>query len=246
MKEGIDTKQIDYLAVRLAAHVKRLMNKNSNEYSWEVNENTWESLQTGFKHTRYRSRNAMNHALRKHFSPVWKKALPKEKLRLGTWIIKHWGGIHSNKINTIKSHIKLAEYELPEVKFKGIASSTKILAFKNSAEFAIYDARVAASLNAIQLLNVTDARILFPIPPSRRDTISKFDATLKQLKKTPNFEMKIIRRDDTYQYYMILLKKLSSRISRSVLDLEMFLFAAGPALSGNALKNGAIFKKTSA
>ena len=66
------------------------------------------------------------------------------------WIIRDWGGIKTGKnedtLELIKTSLSQKEFQ-----FKRIASSSKIASFMYPDRYAIYDSRVAYTLNWIIL-----------------------------------------------------------------------------------------------
>ena len=55
-----------------------------------------------------------------------------------------------------------ANREDPSTPLSGISSFSKILAIKGPDKYAIYDARVAVSLNAIQIIYQISSGVAFP------------------------------------------------------------------------------------
>jgi len=100
--------------------------------------------------------------LKRSLHEAWIKAVYEEDLSsqksIAEYIIKDWGGIKSLKEETLWQHIDLAKSikegnQLPSrVDLTGVASYSKLLSVADPSRFAIFDARVAVSLVAIQLL----------------------------------------------------------------------------------------------
>lgn len=168
-----------------------------------------------------------NIALRTYLSNRWKKATYAEKLSIAQWIVKDWGGIVAIKDETLDRYVSLAESG-SQYPFEGVSSYSKILAIKDPSRFAIYDARVAASLNCLQLLGET--RVLaFPVPISRNSQINNSmhtgfadRCTMSWLKKN-GFSAEPLHQ--VYGIYCNLLSELSKQTENSILQIEMTLFS---------------------
>ncbi|MFZ5784735.1 MAG: hypothetical protein ACOY4R_31450 [Pseudomonadota bacterium] len=218
------------LIVSLAAFVTKHWYEKV-PYRWKVGNAAWSSLQTGFDHNAFGTDlAAINVALRQHLAHRWASADESEKIRLANWIVSDWGGIRRNSKEKILSYAKLADLDRPSTPFEGVSSYSKILAVRDPERFAIFDARVAVSLNAIQLL-IANAGLIetyqllaFPIPQSRNSQVKRFTAAA--------FPSGLARRgfarlskSAVYGTYLDLLRDVSSLSGKSVLELEMFLFA---------------------
>jgi len=202
-----------------------------SSYKWEIHENVWEKLKTGFDHEKYSNDlPRQNIELKKHLASYWATASLDEKITIATWIVRDWGGIRRNSEMTVLGYVNQADAERPATPFRGISSYSKILAIKDPKKYAIFDARVAASLNAIQLLAIRKAEsrapqpIFFAAPESQNKTIRKFcsAASSKALK---NKGFVPLAYDEIYGRYIELLKQMHRTVGRSILEIEMFLFA---------------------
>jgi hypothetical protein len=143
----------------------------SPAYDWEISEKTWGKLATGFQPASFPTPVERNFGLKRHIADRWKCASDIEKNRLATWIVADWGGIKANSVATIRQYVSLADEGQPDTPHKGVASYSKILAFTAPHRFAIYDARVVASLNAIQVMISSDAKMFFPYLLGRNSKI---------------------------------------------------------------------------
>ncbi len=177
---------------------------------------------------------------------AWENSNDDDNTRndIAEWVIKNWGGIKTNKPKTIARYATEARSASPETPIQGIASFSKVLAASNPEKYAIYDARVAVSLNAIQLLaGVGDDGIAFPYLPGRNkitgDTSSKpqrgFSTKVAFSRKTlcGSLQWQKIRRDDAYSAYLNLLANLPKY---RIYELEMTLFAQAETLACTAME----------
>lgn len=214
------------------------------EYSGSVSENTWANLDTEFDHKIYgNDRTKQIRRLKEHISETWKYADQKTKTRLSKWIIADWGGIKGNKYETILKHIERVDSPNLETPLKGIASYSKLLAFKNPKEFAIYDARVAASLNAVQIQLPCEGKIAFPYVPGRNTKIQGTRDNPGFVLKYPKMVLvkhgfEVLKNDDAYSTYLNLLRSVSQISSGlDISDIEMILFSRAEDICRDAIQN---------
>ena len=218
--------------------------KGASPYSWEVTEVTWKKLDAGFPHDSFGTEYPrQNIALKHHLAERWRTASYDEKVRLATWVVRDWGGIRRNAPHTIAGYVNQADAVRPSTPFYGVASYSKIFAIKDPITYAIYDARAAASLNAIQLierLGDPDA-IAFPVPPGQNSMIAGtkkvagFVDTVIPVLRQRAFGR--IARDEAYEAYLALLRLTAQRLGLSILDVEMFLFSEADKLCREAMKS---------
>jgi len=106
---------------------------------------------------------------------------PTQRLRIASWVIRDWGGVRGNAPETIRRYASTDSGELIGAGITGIASWSKVLAVADPCRFAIYDARVAVSLNAIQLVyGGNQLHHGFPLLPSQNKRIVAFGKRLRQ------------------------------------------------------------------
>lgn len=152
---------------------------------------------------------------------------------LAKWIVSDWGGIRGNKDATIQAYVDRINSKSKFGELKGVASYSKILSFKDPSQYAIYDARVAISINAIQLILGQKQGLAFRYLPGRNKTLKIYRNDTRTLYAT------LIERgwtgmhpDDTYQQYVSLLQKMTKRLNGvAMYELEMCLFADAESLA---------------
>jgi len=160
--------------------------------------------------------------LRDFLKKEWSSFDNDKKLELANWIVRDWGGVRRNNEETIKSHILLTnelDTRITNVPLIGIASSSKIFTLKDPQKYAIYDARVAAALNAILKNSGQKEIVYFPNIPSQNTVIKKFtDDFNKQ-------NHQYITESTAYSEYLNLLNKLKERFQGyEIYHFEMVLF----------------------
>ena len=107
--------------------------------------------------------------------------------RIFEWTVHDWGGIRNgrDKIETLYN-MGIEAIENDNLKFKRIASTSKILSFYKPSDHIIYDSRIAYSLNAIMLL-VDASDKYFPVPEGTNSKMNAFNIeVLIRLKHKPN------------------------------------------------------------
>ena len=176
-----------------------------------------------------------NVALKKLIS----KKLEQEDLNIravSKWIIQKWGGITRLSKN-IEAYIDCAKEKKYLDTLDGVASYSKLFAMFHYKEFAIYDARVAVSLNIVQLLSAEKNALFFPFLPGR-NKITGHDpkdgrgfSRLNEFSKTQIVNTSLQEwyttspRAEVYRVYNDILKRVSKRIDWPLHDIEMHLFS---------------------
>lgn len=185
---------------------------------------------------------SQNVELKLELSKLWKTGDAEKRAAIIKWVISDWGGIYGNSKSKLAEYFKRAQEPSISAPLAGIASYSKVLAAIDPNEFAIFDARVAVSLNAIQILGRSEQGIVFPYISGRNkitgdwsskpkrgfSTIEKYKP--KSLLKSHNNWIRI-NNGDVYKTYMKLLKAISADVARPVYELEMLLFASAEMLA---------------
>ena len=158
---------------------------------------------------------------------------------ISKWIIMSWGGIKklSKKIDDYIYHVETKSY--PDY-LNGVASYSKLFAMFYPREFAIYDARVAVSLNIIQLLSEEKDAVFFPYLSGRnkvtgdqtsgRGFSNINDFKKNQIEATSQKHWEFIEQKDVYKIYNETLIDLCEENKWDLWDVEMLLFAKAEEL----------------
>ena len=152
-----------------------------------------------------------------------------ELYNLAKYYVSTWGGVHRNSHQTLKNYIESEPSSLILAqKQKGVASWSKVLCIRNPEEYAIFDARVAFTLNALQFLASVEPKefIRFPILPSRNGSINRATPILRQYFS----KNKISETNNYYQNYLSILKSAEFK-DYKICEIEMLLFTAAGALA---------------
>lgn len=205
----------------------REVSRLSSTYNWKIPnvEGFTQAGQSGYQ---------PNLALKKYLKELWDNASTDDERReIAEVIVSDWGGVHANKKETLIKYVSAISENAPPTPLQGVASYSKIFAVVHPHRFAIYDARVAACLNAAQINANISKGWAFNYVPGRNNIVgnmktkigftqeSKFSTKrLVQLGWSP------IKRSETYVRYLALLSScLKERPQYSLTMLEMALFA---------------------
>lgn len=174
-----------------------------------------------------------NVRLKMFFNKAWGSANNKEQIILAKQIVVDWGQVKNNKPETLKYYVDEINKPAPCTPLKGIASYSKIFSVVDLNKYAIYDARVAACLNAVQWNYKIQNGVAFNYISGRNNITGH--ATKKigfvyqdqfKIKSLINNGWSGIRKDDTYDFYLDTLKECLAHFPNYKLyDLEMALFS---------------------
>ena len=164
----------------------------------------------------------------------------EHQIKVADIVIKKWGGIKSIHKKTIKKFIVnyyseksllIKDKTLPH---QCVSSYSKLYSILSPKDYAIYDSRVAACLNALQLnLRVSNGYV-FNYVNGRNNIIGNsqkkigFTQNIKFKERTIKSEFGWERKKlkDNYKFYLDYLKTIQKRLKLSDLyDLEMILFS---------------------
>jgi len=181
------------------------------------------------------------------YSALWPNFTPpltfEQRIVIANDVVSVWGGVKNNKPETIKKYITVYSCSEADYPLAGVASYSKILGVINPDLYAIYDARVAVALNAIQYIYGVKKGLIFNYIPGRNKTTGNA-RDKKGFVYTSPFQKndlkklgwETIKRDDTYSVYLSLLKDVLSHFpDRKLYEFEMILFANAEKLALKAI-----------
>lgn len=212
--------------MRLQDAINSLVNEHVDDkndwYSWKrINENKLPLgiiLSDGNQYEK-------NVELKKKLHKKWLCADINDRKTLIKYYIGTWGGIYGNSNATIDEYNNSCDTKLICNGSNGIASWSKALCVHDPNLYGIFDARVSASLNSLQKIYDVEDKILYPILPSRNNTIIKGNKYFKVLGWNRANE------NDFYHVYLSHLKN----VGIDVYTTEMLLFAKAEELVERAL-----------
>lgn len=216
---------------------KRTVDTENNWYNWRtINESKLPQGITLPQGNQYRKNISLKSQLNKKLDVA---RTHEEKKDLLKYYVSTWGGIHGNSQETLDMYARSTEKELIAFGSNGIASWSKILCILNPENFAIFDARVSASLNALQIINHTEGPILYPVLTSRNKVIKAGIALFKKKAKIQKWQSA----DDLtfYKSYLGYLENavstIDNKLNTSITTIEMLLFAKSEELVRKAFPN---------
>jgi hypothetical protein len=208
-----------------------------SDYSWDLPRISFDGTPLHTNKTSFEA----NVELKTRLNEAW-NANPDLRPEIAHWVVSSWGGIRGNQHQTLDIYCSRASREDPSTPLSGISSFSKILAIKDPDKYAIYDARVAVSLNAIQMIYQVSSGMAFPYVLGRnritgdaaskppRGFVYREAAKVKNLISAPYY-WKRVPRDQAYARYLGLLRENARNIGVPLCHLEMTLFCYAPALA---------------
>ena len=212
------------LQAALATYIGDNLDKLNETYNWKIN-------MDGFPDPEYvpvgASKYEQNRNLREHINERIKNKTDKSAL-FQAWYVLNWGGVKGNKKETLEKYIQSQNSELISLNGKGIASWSKILSVRDPKAYAIYDARVAISLNSIQKYSNVSEPILFPLLISRNNS---FVVPTQKLIRQSDFFSEKAPVHFYSMYLEILRASVKEKSQFDIQDAEMVLFSNAGDLS---------------
>lgn len=214
-------------AVRiLCEFFEREISGLADSYQWEI------PAIDSFARAGERSYQA-NLELKRLLHEQWHAADENQRFELAKFIVVDWGRVRGNKPGTLPGYVRRLAEQQPTTPLQGVASYSKIFSIAYPERYAIYDSRVAACLNAIQINAGERNGVAFNYVPGRNNIIGNSTKKIG-FTHTPDFAVRTlcqhgwsrIKRDETYARYSELLTACLSELQgRSRHELEMALFA---------------------
>lgn len=201
-----------------------------NDYQWTFNELTLSRELVLSKNTEFNfiGENCYkrNIELKTQLNALWIEASFSDRIILANYYVKVWGGVKTNRLETINEYVRILDEGLP-FGIKGIASWSKIAAIANPSENAIFDARVSFSLNALQLIKLGKINCFFPNLPGRNTGIEKAKKVIRD--RFENRIVEIIKYNECYVHYIEIIKHAAG--GNNISSVEMLLFAKADELA---------------
>jgi hypothetical protein len=175
-----------------------------------------------------------NLALKKHLKMLWDNAPGDERVEIAQIIVSDWGGVRSNRQETLENYVSAISKPVPPTPLQGVASYSKIFSIVCPERFAIYDARVAACLNALQVNAGIEKGVAFNYVAGRNNVVgnvakkSGFTHDVRfSTKRLVQSGWLRIKRDQTYAKYLELLASCLNLLpDYNLASLGMALFAS--------------------
>ena len=153
------------------------------------------------------------------------------RMRAIKWVLYDWGHIRGKRGSEENWPKQLGNYEetvidkfIRENYINRIASWSKVLAFADSTKYAIYDAFVVMTLNAILDEIGYDQKFYMP-PPSSQKLPKSFSNMKNVVKKLyPKKQSKYL---GYFEYLNLLNAIVNKKLANNILEVEMCLFDNG-------------------
>ena len=162
-------------------------------------------------------------ALKSQLSTLYANADAQKRTALTRYYIFRWGGVRGNSDERYRSYAHDQPSALISRGVQGVASWSKALNMREPAHFAIYDARVAASINSLQVIEAVETPTLFPLLQTKNGAIKIGNEALRKHAGAGNWQA--INKSVFYQTYNQLLATVAQKLNVSTTVVEMFLFA---------------------
>jgi hypothetical protein len=194
------------------------INTITNDYPWSININRLPegiNLDNG-------SNYEQNIQLKNELNRLFNEGNLEVKIALIRYYIAVWGGIYRNSAATIQSYATADAQDLIRtMNIKGIASWSKALCVREPDRYAIFDARVSASLNLLQLIHLKQAeRVWFPRLSSRNSTVVQINRLIASQNGAQ------IDKYNAYEHYLSLIHNAASDTNTDIQTVEMILFSS--------------------
>jgi hypothetical protein len=173
-----------------------------------------------------------NVALKVQLCSLYATANDDVKQALTRYYIVVWGGVKRNSPEKMKNYALASPADIILNGKKGIASWSKALCIRNPNEYAIYDARVAVSLNTIQVAYAVEEPRLFPLLVGQNKSINKGSKRILQHAGDNNWA--VMQEEAFYQEYNRVLGVAAIQLGVQTYTLEMLLFSKPLELLGTA------------
>lgn len=169
--------------------------------------------------------------LKLKLATAWRSGDIEYRKVLAHYYVSTWGGIRRNSPDRLAQYVDHASRDAVPP-FRGIASWSKVMTAADPTRYAIFDARVSFTLNAIQLDAASRDAIRFPALPTRNKALGiAMPKLLRQAAAQPHWGA--IDKDDVYTAYLELLRHSAVGLPGPLplATAEMVLFARAPDLA---------------
>jgi hypothetical protein len=173
---------------------------------------------------------ARNIDLKAKLSSLWERSTLATRMDIARYYVADWGGVKRNHETTLSVYVHAAaQDQLPAL--PGIASWSKVFTAADARRYAIFDARVALSLNALQLEPGNRERFLFPDLPSQNRTVKAAAKAVRAQALAQGWTK--LRADTVYPMFLQVLREAADGLPQPLplATAEMVLFAHAPNLA---------------
>lgn len=166
---------------------------------------------------------AKNVSLKKQLSVTYSTGDAAVRQSLTEYYIAVWGGVRRNNATTLLSYSRDEPSVLIAKGVQGVASWSKALSLRAPEQYSIYDARVALSLNALQITKQVETPLLFPLLKGQNKTVNRGSKEVARFATQNHWPA--ASATAFYQQYNNLLFLVSEILGVEQYEVEMLLFA---------------------
>jgi hypothetical protein len=211
---------------------ERLITTDNGWYEWkDINANLLPDGVVLPKANQYRQ----NVFLKQRLHQLWQDGTDEIKISLVRYYISTWGGVRRNPPKKIELYALQSPAQLIELGTQGVASWSKALCVQNPYRYAIYDARVAVSLNSLQIINKTDSPQFFPTLLGQNKRVNQASQIIS--KYAAENKWQLLSSDKFYNKYLEVISETAKELSCELYTVEMLLFARVLSLFDEAFPN---------
>jgi hypothetical protein len=144
-------------------------------------------------------------------------------MKLARYYVAKWGGIKRNSDAILSKYVTDDPVALAGRGKTGIASWSKVLCIRDPAKYAIFDARVSASLNCLQISNPVIQPAMFPCLSTQNADVKEANKNIRSIAAKNCWPQanKLF-----YQNYLLLIGAAPEACGTCIQTIEMVLFSS--------------------
>jgi len=218
------------LPVSLAKKIAKLHKRHqTSNRGWAINNGFANSTPFEFDYAAYNKDSyddmwRMNIELHDAMNEHWNATVGDDAAQdaFVLWVIQSWGGIQSHKPETLARYIYEAKNFTSMDGKQGVASYSKLMAAKDCNRNFILDARVAVTLNVLQMDYFGGHRYFFDVLGTQNKQISAFNKIYKR--KQYEAIGYVPFKGNIYSFFNELILKMADYLDVRGIEVEMMLF----------------------
>jgi hypothetical protein len=169
-----------------------------------------------------------NIALKHELHRLWLGSDSDSRMELARYYVKTWGGIKRNDETTLFEYVNADASAVVARATSGIASWSKVLCIRDPKKYAIFDARVSASLNCLQISNRVETPAMYPCLSTQNGDVRSGNRKIRAYVNNNNWPRQNAR--TFYEGYIRLIGDVAVSCGVCIQTVEMVLFTAAPDL----------------
>ena len=165
-----------------------------------------------------------NIALKHELHRLWLVADSDRRMELARYYVKTWGGIKRNDETTLFEYVNADASAVVARATSGIASWSKVLCIRDPKKYAIFDARVSASLNCLQISNRVETPAMYPCLNTQNGGVKSGNKRIRVHANENNWVP--VNTRTFYEGYLGLISDAAASCGVCIQTVEMVLFSA--------------------